>query len=158
MRPKERIPLFMKLVNLDKLAERWKTLPDLLKTVIIKDEVEKYWLENYDQRIGQVLINLCLIPDGFNIWLDEETDILIGQGIEPREFLFWGSIYDKNMKRLEETKYRLIKDIETNHINNILSMFNSPQNKGKLNTLYRETFEKELEVREENPPNLGEIQ
>ncbi len=145
MRPKERIPIFLKLVNWSELQNRWGISYN--HTFFIKT-VEKYWLDNYDQRIGQVLINLDLIPDSFNIWSDEESDILKDQGIEPREFLFWGNIYDKDMNRLEKTRQILIKDLNTDHIKAILKMFEDRDN---LNPLYKETFLKELELRKRLP-------
>jgi len=142
MRPIERIPLFMKMVNTDKLAERWWVLPDLLKDALTQENFETYWLNNPDQRIGQVLINLDLIPDSMNIWMDEVQDILLDQGMPPRDCLFWTSLFDKEGNRLEEPMSKLIKDLESNHIKNILN-----SEKLRLSELYKETLENELGIR-----------
>lgn len=159
MRLKERIPIFFELVNWDKLSKRWGLKGNISNHVLNHApyiNVSKYWLKNPDQRIGQVLINLNLIPDNFQIWYDEESDILKDQGIEPREFLVWGCNYDKDMNLLPEIKYRLIKDLDTDYIINILSMFDAPQNTHKLNSLYKETFVKELKIRNEETDNTQE--
>ncbi|MTV61743.1 hypothetical protein, partial [Streptococcus pneumoniae] len=40
-----------------------------------------------------------------------------------REQFVWGNSYDKDNNRLKETKYVLLKDLETSHILIILSYF-----------------------------------
>lgn len=142
MRPIERIPLFLKLIDLDKLAERWWVLPDLLREINCNNKFIKYWLTNPDQRVGQALINCGLVPDSMHIYMDEVQDILLDQGVEPREFLFWTSLFDKEGNRLEESITRLIKDLESDHIKNILKSESL-----RLDELYRETFENELDIK-----------
>lgn len=39
-------------------------------------KITKYWLDNPDQRFGQMLINLNIVPDG-KYWNTEEVDWLI---------------------------------------------------------------------------------
>lgn len=123
MRPKERIPIFFELIDWEYLSKRWgfkKRIDKHVLNHIPYINVSKYWLENPDQRIGQILINLELIPDKMNIWLDEEWEILRDQGIAPEEFLMWTSYYDKDMKPLEKPKTRLIKDMCKSHIENVI--------------------------------------
>jgi len=122
MRPIERIDNFLEKVNWYKLFyDRWKLSP----TDVYKVEHERllniieYWKENPDQRIGQLLINLELVPDNLKIWSDEEEDILISQGIPPEECVYWTSIYDKQNNLLSVPITRLIKDLDINHILNI---------------------------------------
>jgi len=116
MRPIERIDNFIRLVDLSKLSERWQ-LEQPLK--IISRKAFTYWKENPDQRIGQVLINLNIIPDQLMAWNDEEEDILRAQGIPEENILFWVQHYDKNEFRLSSPQYKLIIDIESDHINAI---------------------------------------
>jgi hypothetical protein len=141
MRPKERIPIFLKLVDREKLAIRWNMDSYIGELPGEKDAWEKV----PDQRYGQFLINSGLLPDNFDIWMDEETDILLDQGIEAREFLLWGSRYDKNMNPLKEIKYSLIKNMDTEHIENIL------KGNWTKHPLFLETFRKELAIRKINP-------
>ena len=122
MRPIERIDNFLEKVNWYKLFyDRWKLSP----TDVYKVEHERllniieYWKENPDQRIGQLLINLELVPDNLKIWSDEEEDILISQGIPPEECVYWTSIYDRQNNLLSVPITRLIKDLDINHILNI---------------------------------------
>lgn len=152
MKPKERIPIFLNLLNWEKLSKRWdlpKNLESFLKGHLKQDNLLEYWQDNPDQRFGQMLINQGILQDNLRIWIDEEIDILKDQGINPRDFLLWGSTYDKDKNLLDEVKYRLIKDLETNHIENILKDFE--RSKAKLSPLFQETFEKELEMRKGKP-------
>lgn len=117
MRCPERIDMFLQLVDLDKLSKHWlldKPIPRIHR------RARTYWKRNPDQRFGQMLINLGMIPDSFAAWCQEDSDILIMQGNKPRDVLFWGSNYDKKGNLLPETKWRLIKDLDTSHIKNIL--------------------------------------
>jgi len=145
MRPKERIPIFLEKVDWGKLKDRWN-LKEPLKYMCRK--ARTYWYDNPDQRIGQVLINLNLIPDSVDIWMDEDYKILIDQGIPPREILFWGRNYDKDMNLLPKTEFLLIKDMETDHIKAILD------GNWCHSSLYKEVFEKELELRKLLPTKL----
>jgi hypothetical protein len=126
MKPIERIDNFIKLVDWKKLAERWLFSPVLLfgKTPyadIIDIDVIPYWKSNPDQRIGQVLINLGLVTDELKVWLDEEHDVLISQGILPEKCVYWGVNYDKDHNRLPKTQWKLIDELNTDHIETIIN-------------------------------------
>jgi hypothetical protein len=111
MRPIERIDNFIEKVNTIKMSNRWKldTIWHInLLSMFTSDTFITYWKENYDMRVGQALINFGIIPDNFSAWNDEESDILKDQGLPPEEYLFWGSIYDKDMNPIPLT-HRLIK-------------------------------------------------
>lgn len=125
MRPPERIDNFLVKVDWNTLMDRWGIDKEFIKRICYATNptIVEYWKENPDQRIGQVLINLNLLPDKLNIWTDEESDILIDQGIPPREVYFWTSYYDKDMQRLPEPKRKLIKDLDYDHLNNIIKHF-----------------------------------
>ena len=146
MRPIERIDDFLSKVDWDKLYyERWKINPDDLPRVHKSelDNMVHYWKKNYDQRVGQVLINLGLIPDSLFAWNDEEPNILISQGFDPAECYYWGNNYDKDMNRLPKTIYKPIRELSTEHILSIIDggfiIFNR---------LYSGIMEEELRRRE----------
>lgn len=122
MRPKERINNFLKKVDWDKLYKEWDV--ENSKPGDWKDFEQyflKYWNENPDQRIGQVLINLGILPDRTTIYCAEESDILMNQGYAPEECIFWTSIYDENENLMSSPKSNLICDLSIDHIENILS-------------------------------------
>lgn len=146
MRPKERIKPFFDLVDWKQLQKRWNVKFPIKLDVLI--DIGKYWNLYPDQRIGQVMINLGYIPDRMDIWLDEEWEVLRDQGIAPEEFLTWTSHYDKEGNKLKEPITRLIKDLDIEHINNILN--------SDLLYLNEETstiFKNELKRRNENMDN-----
>lgn len=148
MRPKERIPVFLQKVDFDKLQKRWNVdISQGLRGIILKSETKDYWLENYDMRFGQMLINLEYMPDTMQIWTDEEYDILYDQGLPLREVLLWGNNYDKDMNRLPETIWRPICEMKTDHIQAILD------GNWCKNPKYKETFEAEIILRNESKSN-----
>jgi hypothetical protein len=151
MRPIERIDNFLNKVDWsilkDKWSIEWTYFDDILSQPLTYCKFRKYWKENPDQRIGQVLINLGLIPDLFQAWNDEESEILEAQGLAPEEYLFWGSIYDKDMNPIPLTQ-RLIKDMDTDHIEKVLSLFTGE--KRKLTTEYITAFTNVLKSRNRN--------
>lgn len=149
MRPKERIKIFFRLIDWKFLSNRWEI--ENLSSKMLNNKpyinISEQWLKYPDMRFGQLLINLGLIEDNLKIWLDEEVNILKDQGVNLREFLLWGSIYDKDKNLLDNITYRLIKDLDTNHIKNILKDFKESDK--KLNPLFEKTFKEELKLREE---------
>ena len=144
MRPTERIDNFLTKVDWSKLSNRWKLEIPITR---INRRTRTYWKQNSDQRFGQVLINLNLVPDNLNIWLDEEPDILLAQGVPAREVYYWTSVYDKDMNRLEVPVHKLIKDLDDSHLEAIKSFFEK-QNKSvpeliidEINYRYGKTLE-----------------
>lgn len=160
MRPIERIDNFLSKVDWGLLLrKRWKlniNIDDPLMVSLYKNTWDiLYWKENPDQRIGQVLINLGLIPDSVQAWNDEESDILEAQGLAPEEYLFWGSYYDKDMNRIPLV-YRLIKDLDSDHINKIYDhMFNANK---RLSTEYMTGFKNVLLSRNEYIDHIQAIE
>lgn len=91
-------------------------------TVFINDlpKITKYWLENPDQRFGQLLINLQIVPDG-KYWNTEEVDWLVEkQYFTWDELHYWGRNYTKDNVKLDKTEWIRLKDLEKDHIENIL--------------------------------------
>lgn len=131
MRQIERIPIFLNLVEgqmttiLDEIFNL--QIPENQLDIIVDNIYDSWdfilneWKNNPDWRFTQVLVNLEFIPNYPGMWYyTEESEILVSLGIDAREYLLWGKNYDKDMNRLPETQYALIKDLETDHIKSIL--------------------------------------
>lgn len=89
--------------------------------------------QNYLRRLGDVndCKELSVVDDG-----KHETR---------RQYLRWGVNYDKDMKRLPETDWRVIKDMATDHIQAIID-----GNYATGNKYYKDMFKEELKFREKN--------
>ena len=145
MRPIERIDNFLRSVDFSKLSGRWGLE---LPITGINRRTRTYWKQNPDQRFGQVLINLGIVSDNLLIWLDEESDILLDQGIAPEDCLYWTSIYDKDDNLLDKPISKLLKDLDTDHIVNIYKYVHT-ENKRTLSELYNIAFNNILVKRKE---------
>jgi len=141
MRRKERIPEFLKLLNWEEFCKTY-AIPT---ATFITEEMVEYWLENYDMRFGQMLINQGVVADGLSLWVKEEEEFLEEQGIATQDFLMWGQNYDVDGNRLPETKHALIKDMNTGHITAILNSFYI-----RLRPSYATAFISELKRRGEH--------
>ena len=158
MRRPERIPIVMRNLDIEKfLADNLtqeqysKALGkiDLLKAILNdRNKIEEGWTEVYDMRLGQYLVTQGYIPDNQAIWNVEEVDYMIDHNmIEARDIRFWGVNYTKDMKKLEETEYHLIKDLETEHIEAILGKNGQGRKWVRDDSVYATYFENELERR-----------
>jgi len=102
---------------------------------------EEWRRQGPDLRFTQFLFNNGI--DNLNgiLYQFEEHELLhrFFPQIPAREYLYWGS-YGKDCKG--ELSYRLIKDLETDHIKNILL------NVKHIDKLYNTVFEDELKLRE----------
>ena len=166
MRVKERIDNFLQKVDLDKLSKRWNLVEDKEETSLSElltvtstyydINIVNYWKENYDQRFGQVLINLGILSDDLKIWCDEDDAILLDQGLPLEEVLYWGSNYDKDMNLLPETIYRLIKDLDSDHIEKIYTYIYCTGH--RLSHLHRIAFLNVLKSRDVNSKILNGIE
>lgn len=129
MRPVERIPIFLQHVDLHKLLVDIWNLPLSLEEIPIvvsnikseMDSIRKVWIKNRDLRFSQVLIKLGLIHNYVGFWFYmEEHEILKEMGVQPRDYLLWGSRFDKRGKLLKKVKWVSIRDLSTDHILKIL--------------------------------------
>lgn len=104
--------------------------------------IETYWQDHPDQRFTQVLINLGILPNIPGIWYyTEEEEILDFLGIPARDYLLWGQYFDKDGKKLDKPVRKPIKDLDTEHIENILF------GEWTTNKEYIKCFEDELKLR-----------
>ena len=143
MRPIERIDDFLKKVDWsDLLYNRWKLDKEIYYdkkiAYAIKPTVTEYWKENPDMRIGQVLINMQLVPNNIMIWHAEEPDILMSQGIPPEECLYWTSMYNKDEKVLDEPITRKVSSLTKEHIIRIVEFMK--EHNGKLSPEMEQAF------------------
>lgn len=119
-RPKERIPIVLKLID-------WAHFLDYIGTDSLMEDVtlnlkviKDYWNINPDQRLVQVLINLDIIDTNTSYlkYHLEETDYLIENGfVKPEKILFWGT-YGKDGK--QPLKYIPLDDMDSGHIEAVL--------------------------------------
>lgn len=151
MRLKERIPIILKLIDWNKYLDTIPDLEDKFKEELLEflnnedeiKELELFWNANPDLRLSQVLINYGVLPNMPGFWYYKEYhDILQAQGIDPREFMFWGRHMNKDGTMLPKPEYILIKDLEDDHLKALVE--------GKWgNDIYQHYFKTELNYRNE---------
>lgn len=114
-------------------------------TILISRHVHDY--VSYTDKNGQhysVDGGSCYIRRGFDVKDYKELSIFDdGSHITRRETINWGVSYDKKMKRLPQTQWKKIMDLETDHIKSIIE--------GGFvanNSFLKEVFENELKYRE----------
>jgi hypothetical protein len=146
MRLTERILPFLEKVNIDALLLKWfpNWEQNARNTVANeyakrKGEVQIFWEDQPDLRFSQTLVNIGLLPNSPGLWYyDEEEEILIEQGHDAAEVIFWGQNFDKDMNRLPKTVWRPIANMTSEHIQAVLS------GEYTKNELYLKTFNEEL--------------
>jgi hypothetical protein len=146
MRNKNRIPIVLNLMlNKEILFHFLDTSSQRIINRIYNnwENIEKEWLENPDLRLGQLLFNRDFILDHpYNI---EEDDWLIKNNyIQFEEIKFWGINYDKNGNKLPKTEYKLLKDLDDEHIQNIINFFKKYNALNQLPKDYLEYFNKRI--------------
>jgi hypothetical protein len=114
MRRRERIPIFLGLLNWEVFCETYL----LSKDTSLSEETLNYWMENPDLRFGQMLIGQQI-----SLWSKEEDEFLEEQGVPPQDFLEWEQVFDADGNRLPNTKYLFIKDMNSDHIKAVLNSF-----------------------------------
>ena len=112
------------------------------------EEIKEEWLKYPDCRLGQLLVNLNLIPSKnieHIIWNIEEDDWLIKNGYcNIEDIKFWGINYYKNGKQRKTTKYKLLKDLDNDHIQNIIKILEKYNTLDFLPKGYLEYFNKRI--------------
>lgn len=128
MRLTERIDPFLEKVDLEKLLQKWfptweqTTINEILNELGERKKlITAFWKSNPDLRFGQMLVNMNILPNVPGMWYyDEEDEILINQGHDAAEVLFWGQNFDKDMNRLPKTIWRPISEMTSDHIQAVL--------------------------------------
>jgi hypothetical protein len=145
MRNKLRIPICLKLFKKKEVFLKFYN-NELNYKIFIKNfkDLSNFWKEYPDLRFGQMLINQNIIFDGDH-WNIEETKWLINNNfIKLAEIEFWGINYSKEGKLLKNTKFKLLKDLEIDHIKNIIKFFERNNALPRLNKKYLEYFNKRI--------------
>lgn len=122
MRSKERIDIVLKFFRKNPtIFSKFLYNDELIETPELTKDFEEFWKKHFDLRLGQALINFHLINDDLFIWAKEESDWLVENDYVPFENLnSWCSHYDKDHNKLPKPECRLLKDLSTEHIENIL--------------------------------------
>ena len=151
MRNSKRIPICLKLLFQNKILHHFLNTKVTKKVELLSvlhqnwELIEKEWLKSPDQRFGQLLSNLGLVSKEIEnyIWNIEEDDWLIQNGYcNIEDIKFWGVNYYKNGKQRKTTKCVLLKDLKTDHIQNIIKFL-----EGRLHRIpvkYLEYFNKRI--------------
>ena len=154
MRNSNRIPIVLNIFKnnpkccLDFLGDT--SLFYLIKLKQKLPEIEEEWNKYPDSRLGQLLTSMSLVPKNieYKIWNIEEDDWLIKNGYcKFEDIKFWGVNYYKNGKKRKSTKYKLLKDLDNDHIQNIIKFFEDQNMLHKLNKEYLEYFNKRINDR-----------
>lgn len=146
MRNKLRIPITCNYFNNVLILQNFlKTddRQDVLKILDVFTSVMLEWNNNPDYRFGQLLSNMNLVSKEVedHIWNIEESDWLVNNNyLKFEEINFWGNLYFKNGAKRKKVKYIRLKDLENDHIENILKYFNRYHALTQLNTSYLEYF------------------
>ena len=109
-RPKERIPIFLELLNWPEFVYKYHINCEAGKFYMLYiAKIAYVWSENPDWRFGQLLINLRLVPDNPILWTIEDGDILKEQEVGFREYLLWGTYgldSDEKTKKWKKSRKR----------------------------------------------------
>ena len=153
MRNPNRIPICLKLLFVNKTLYHFlgTNTPGWAKKLHENwDLIEKEWLKSPDQRFGQLLSNMGSVSKEIEdkIWNIEEDNWLIKNGYcNIEDIKFWGVNYYKNGNKRKSTKYKLLKDLNDDHIRNIIKFFEDNNAINQLNKEYLEYFNKRINDR-----------
>lgn len=162
MRQVKRIPIIKKVLKETKTKRKLYKLFEYIKGGIkasgfdfkIHDYVDyfyknktlfEFWKQNPDLRFTQLLINTGILPNfpGFWYYLEDEELFIKAGLLKPRDIYFWGINYDIKNKKLKNTKYKLIKDLDTDHIKVLV-------NNDICGRMYKELLLEELRLRNDS--------
>lgn len=123
MRNKVRIDNFLNNVDISNLInDIWKlSNVDVQRIIDNISDIKEKWYEMPDMRFSQILVYLSYINNESGFWYYyEEDEILKIQGYKPRDYVYWGNIFDKNGNKLPEVNYILIKDMNLDHMQTLI--------------------------------------
>lgn len=139
--PKEgtQLEVGMPYFEIDNIVKKWDEM---------FEEFSAFWKQIPDLRLSQVLVNYDILINyaGFWYYLDDEITMISTNLLQPRDIYFWGQNYDKDLNKLPETNWLLIKNMSKDHIEAILK--DVKDEKIKVGEKYIEYFNNELKLRE----------
>lgn len=144
MRCKERIPIVLKHLDIGEFLDDLQ----IPKATIDMNVLKQYWEQHPDLRLTQALVNLNMIENvpGFWYYTEEDKWLIEHNKLDFGDIAFWGQNFDENNLKLPKTKWILLKDLDIDHIKNILKYFNDHGK--KLLPSYVEYFNKRINEEE----------
>lgn len=103
------------------------------------------WTKHPDYRLGQLLFNMDLVTNDSSYHIEEDNWLISKDYFKYEDLKFWGINYDKEGNKLSVTEYKLLKDLDTEHIENIIKFFKDRNMKIQDN--YLKYFNKRLNDR-----------
>jgi hypothetical protein len=149
MRVQKRIGRLLEIVDWNKL---WTHLRIEPLTPLQFSKFINQWYEFPGSNVLQILANLDFITFQGHLWMTSDVEIFTELGYEPREFVYWGNTMDEGGRIFDRTNWILIRDLDTNHVKNIIKHIQSQIPAGVMSTSTRTTirmFENELEFRKQ---------
>ena len=149
MRNSKRIPICLKLFRKKEVFLKFYNDESRYRNFIKNYKyIKDIWKKYPDLRFGQLLINEGFIEDGYQWNIEESNWLQENNFIRPEYIEFWGINYDKNEIRLKETKFKLLRNLELEHIKNIIKFFERHNAIKQLNKKYLEYFNKRIDKNE----------
>lgn len=129
MRPKRRLyklwKFFERPSNVYKYLKEVQLLEDNDALILTKkfsdqySELKSFHFKNFDLRFNQLIANKLHYFSGMQFYM-EDNEVLIALGCKPEEVTMWGANYDKNMKKLKNTKWKYLYELTVEHIKSIV--------------------------------------
>lgn len=149
MRQKERIPICLKLFRRKNIFKKLYD-SDFAYNLFFKNyrKIKSTWEKYPDLTLTQLLINGGYMNDG-PLWNIEEDDWLVdNKFVNIEDIKYWGINYSKEGKRLDKTQFKMLKDLDLDHIENIIKFFERNNAMNQLNKKYLEYFIKRIREHE----------
>jgi len=100
------------------------------------------WTKYPEYRLGQLLYNMDLLTNDSSYHIEEDNWLINNNYFDYEDIKFWGINFDINNNQLPQTEYKLLKDLTTDHIKNIIKF--SKDNNSKINDNYLKYFNKRI--------------
>lgn len=151
MRQPLRVPILLNIFNNKDVLNKFLNTED---DNIVNNIIEKYtsimleWNTYPDYRFGQMLSCMGFVTKEIenHIWNIEESNWLVSnEYCNIEDISFWGVNYYKNGKQRKTIKFKLLRDLDIDHIKNIIIFFEKYNSLDKLNKKYLEYFNKRIE-------------
>lgn len=145
MRNPKRIPIILEKIDwqlfvdhMVALEQSEKALNEINSSLNL---IEHMWKKYPDLRLGQLLINILIIPDSQIAWNTEEVDWMIQTGqLDFEDICFWGKNFDKDGNKLPQTEYITLREVTPDHAQAILDYIE--KHNGYLPMRYSNYFKK----------------
>lgn len=147
MRNKLRIPIICNYFHKKEILQKFTGMKNVDNIIDNYTSVMLEWNKCADVRFGQLLSNMNLVDKESEdrIWNTEEDDWLISRKYcNVEDVSFWGVNYYKNGKKRKTTKFKLLIDLDIEHIKAIIVFFEKYNSIDRLNKNYLEYFNRRI--------------